>query len=972
MPQIVVYGLPGDGQVQKYTTGDDGSACLAECRDATSGDSVSTALTYLDLYVDYDRSLGETYETTIRRGYVYFNVAAALPEGAEITGASLWLHVNSMGEWEDENRWCSPLYVSQGMPTYPTDSAGVPALAVGDYDNAKFTTIGSILRNSVVVGAYNSITIPVANISTSALTKFRLTQTNSGGSDFVAIYYRVASADAAIDNPYLLITYSNPVYAACSIEAVAEAEPQGSALQLAAATIGVRASSEPSGTEVGAPVERWGKASAVATVGVVARADYVGSPAFGSVLPNGPVVIYDGTNFNPLAHLDAYDVSVEERINEVWTASFSLPIDDPHVPLIDLLDLAELWDEETRIGLFRILRRKTIRGDGTFIDYECEHVLGMLQDELLTATTYAGPSTDDTINVILDKQQTAHWQLGACEFNEAFLYEWERGTSLLRALLDIPERFHQDYQWSWDTTTYPWQLNLVAPPTAVTAYIDYGRNLKGITKDEDTAGMFTRLYAYGAGAGADQVSLATANPTSEQYIDAGTIGTYGRIVKVWVDQNYTSSALLYEAASAYLTAYSVPRVVYTVDAAELYRLTAESIDLFTLGSLVRVTDDDLALEVDVRVVGLTRGDIAGQPGVVSLELANKSEEFDFRRYIETNDLSTVDITNIPGGTPGALPTAPDGEGLFISTDYVGYHDGISWVTYWDSSGRLYAEANGCYFRFDPSIDTLSIKATSIDLSGLVNIVDTAQIADAAITEAKIENLAVTNAKIDSLNVSKLVSGTMTGNYIQLAGDGARLGIGKTSYSDTDPGIFMGVLGLNALMNIGDASAYIKWTGTGLLIAGTISTLNQDTRSWISQDDLYITSNIVMNRPAPHGDGLYHSIFGVQDLRYSSDSIAPESTYLSFAEPGNVEHSTWQKGAPTLAISLTRPHDTVVPTIRLEASGPGGVIELRTAGMSGTLTIVGYSATGTLLTAGGYLEIKLGSTTKFIPCYGTPS
>ena len=960
MPQIVVYGLTGDGQIQKYTTG--AVTCYQECVDATSGDSVSTALDYLDLYVYYNRPLGETYATTIRRGYVYFNVAAALPEGAVVTGASLWLYVNSRHEWEDENRWCSALYVSQGMPTYPTDADGVPALAVGDYDNAKFTTIGSILRNNVVVGAYNSVTIPLANVSAAGLTKFRLTQTNNGGSDWFALYYRVASADAATNQPYMLITYAFPVYAECAVEAVAEVEPAGGVKYRAAAAITAVAVDDNSGTILGQPVERWGTAGAVAAVEMRARADYIGDPTFGSVSPSGPVVIYDRVNFNPLAHLDAYEVSVEERINEVWTASFSLPIDDPHADLIDLLDYAELWDEDTRIGLFRILRRKTSRADGKTITYECEHVLGMLRDPKLTATTYAGPGTVDSINAILDLQ--THWEFVTCDFNEAYLYKWEAGVSLLEALLDIPERFHSDYQWTWDTTTYPWQLNLVVPPTVVTAYVDYGRNLKGITKDEDTAGMFTRLYAYGGGAGADQVTLAVANPTGLEYINAATLATYGTIVKRWTDQNYTTSAQLYAAASAYLDAYSIPRVAYTVEAAELFRLTAETIDQFTMGSLVKITDDDLAVAVDVRVVGITRGDIDGQPGVVSLELANKSEEFDFRRYIETNDLSTVDITNIPGGTPGALPEAPDGEGLFISTDYMGYHDGMSWVTYWDSSGRLYAEAAGCYFRFDPSLGTLSIKATSIDLSGLVNIVDTAQIADAAITTAKIENLAVTNAKIDTLNVNKLVSGTMTGNYIQLAGDGARLGIGKTSYSDTTAGIFMGVQGVNALVNIGDASAYMKWNGTGILLKGPIDTVGQPIRSWIGQDSLYITGSIILNRAAPNGDGLYHSIDGVDAIRYDSTNL------LMFSDPGNVEHGYWQNGDLSLSIQLVRAHTGTVPTIKLESSQTNGVIVFRPGAASSELALINYSATGTVGIENGWIEVKIGATTKYVRLYGT--
>jgi phage minor structural protein len=951
MPQIVVYGLTGDGQVQRYNTGPTPTAHSGN-ETASTGDSVSTALEYLDLYVEY-LFYSSLYRSTIRRGYLYFDVGAALPDGAEVTSATLYVYVNTRMDYPSLGRYCSPLYVRAGMPNYPTDAAGVPALAVGDYNVANYTEVTHIDRNSIVVGAYNPFPIPTTKIKTDALTKFMLDQTNTAGSEYTAIAYRVASADAPTNQPYMLITYAFPVNAECSIAAAAEVAPAGGARRMAAAAINAVAVDANSGTILGQPVERWGTAGAVAAVEMRARADYVGTPTFGSVSPSGPVVIYDRANFNPLAHLDAYAVSVEERINEVWTASFSLPIDDPHVDLIDLLDFAELWDEDTRIGLFRILRRKTSRADGKTITYECEHVLGMLRDALLDEKTNAGPSTVDSINAILDLQ--THWELVTCDFNEAYLYEWERGTNLLKALFDIPERFHSDYQWTWDTTSYPWQLNLVAPPTAVTAYVDYGRNLKGITKDEDTAGMFTRLYAYGGGAGADQITLAVANPSGLEYINAGTLATYGTIVKVWVDQNYTTSAQLYEAASAYLAVYSIPRVAYTVEAAELFRLTAETIDRFTLGALVKITDDDLDIEVDVRVVGITRGDIDGQPGVVSLELANKSEEFDFRHYIETNDLSTVDITNIPGGTPGGLAGAPEGRGLIICTDHFGYHNEAEWIAYFDDQGRIYAEGGvDAYFRFDPTLGTLAIRATSIDLEGLVNIIDTANIADAAITTAKIQNLAVTNAKIDTLNVNKLVSGTMTGNYIQLAGDGARLGIGKTSYSDTTAGIFMGVLGVNALVNIGDTSAYFKWTGTGVLLKGPIDTVGQPIRSWIGQDSLYITGSIIMNRAAPDGDGAYHSIYGVDDLRYTSTRFL------------NLGTGVWQHvDSPLQTIGFSGNN------VRLQALAADAVIEFRSENMPGTLSLDNWSLTGTgAATQAGWIKWKLGDAVFYSRLYTT--
>ena len=52
--------------------------------------------------------------------------------------------------------------------------------------------------------------------------------------------------------------------------------------------------------------------------------------------------------------------------------------------------------------------------------------------------------------------------------------------------------------------------------------------------------------------------------------------------------------------------------------------------------------------------------------------------------------------------------------------------------------------------------------------------------------------------------------------------------GKVSYADTDAGFWLGEGGVNALFNIGDASEFFKWTGSGIYISGSITgTLSAD-------------------------------------------------------------------------------------------------------------------------------------------------
>ena len=405
---------------------------------------------------------------------------------------------------------------------------------------------------------------------------------------------------------------------------------------------------------------------------------------------NAPVTIYNAA-MEPVADLPlAYEIAFEMSTVRLGHAWFSLPFDDPHIADCTLYRYAELYDGEARVELFRIVRRFLRRSTtGPYYRFECEHVLGTLVDKELTATLQSGPHTAVTLADILAEQTVAHWQLGTCDFDRMFLYEWEPGTSLLKAITEVPSRFQDAaYLWTWDTTSYPWTLNLVAQPTTVSAYIDYGRNLKLIEKDEDCRGLYTRLIARGAGAGVDQLGLTSLAPGGLEYIDAATIGTYGVITRVWIDQRYTVAQNLYDAAVAKLAAASIPKVTYSVGAADLSRITGEATDRFTLGALVEVNDADIGVAVQVRIEEIRKGDLEGSPGETDLFLANGRHEFDYRDVVHTDDLSALHLSDVPGGMFGSFPAVPTVAGIYAASDYLGLSDGSAWRAYFDVLGRF--------------------------------------------------------------------------------------------------------------------------------------------------------------------------------------------------------------------------------------------------------------------------------------------
>lgn len=341
------------------------------------------------------------------------------------------------------------------------------------------------------------------------------------------------------------------------------------------------------------------------------------------------VTVYD-LNMRKVAYLEnAFGIGYEERFNELWTASFSLPADDEKNAECKPFYFVEIFDGDERVDLFRIIPTKTQRSaDGSTISYSCEHVLATLLDDILFQYHQiggAGVPIGQVIAYILSKQSTPRWQLGTVDFATEFEYNFEN-ENLLSALWAVTEPLDAEYQWTWDTSAMPWTLNLRAAEQEVSAYIRYGKNLVGITVDEDPSQIVTRLYPLGYGEGVNQLDIRSVNPTGLPYIDADTIGEYGVIATTYVDRSIDNAETLYATAKAYLERYKRPRRTYSVDGAELYRLTNDPIDKFRSGALVRIIDEELGVDVIQRVHVRARPDINEAPGDAQLQIANKVQD----------------------------------------------------------------------------------------------------------------------------------------------------------------------------------------------------------------------------------------------------------------------------------------------------------------------------------------------------------
>lgn len=340
---------------------------------------------------------------------------------------------------------------------------------------------------------------------------------------------------------------------------------------------------------------------------------------------HAPVRVYD-TSMQLVAHLEnAFDLSYELPLNELWTATFSLPKDDPKAIYVQPFYYAEIFDGDRRVELFRMMPQELTRDDQAIIQVECEHVLATLIDDVLFQYHQIGNIgvyTPEVIRYVLDRQTNPLWKLVECDFSRQFEYKWEN-ENLLSALFSIPQCFDEDYRWEWDTTTTPWGIALKTLPEGFVTDIQYRKNMRSITKSVDPTNVVTRLYALGYGEGDNQLDIRSVNddvPYLEQ-----NISTYGVKASVLVDRRFENAESLKAYAQAMLDTLCKPYVAYDVTTVDMSR-TSTTAQPFLPGDNVLIRDLEDGINVILPIVKVKKSDVVGDPFAVELEVANAARD----------------------------------------------------------------------------------------------------------------------------------------------------------------------------------------------------------------------------------------------------------------------------------------------------------------------------------------------------------
>lgn len=326
-----------------------------------------------------------------------------------------------------------------------------------------------------------------------------------------------------------------------------------------------------------------------------------------------PIAVYDGHTRKRLAFLqNAYNISYDKSTNALWTAEFSLPYSDPKTKYCQSFNNVELWDEDgggkpQYVGLFRIMpRSEDTLGTEANIVYQLEHVLSTLLDDVMIGyheIGNLGVYTNRSIGYILENQSEKRWVLGKCDYAHQFLYGWQ-DENLLSALFSIVQPFEEtDYYWDFDTTAFPWQLNLLRTVKDPVLDIRYRKNLNGLTRIIDPSNLTTRLYCYGYGQGDNKLNITQVN-NGVPYLESPNVNKYGVITQIWTDERFTVADSLFEVGKKMLKRLEEPSVSYEIDLQ-----TIHSAANLQIGDTVRMVS--IGIDEPMVVKNITKDNVTG-------------------------------------------------------------------------------------------------------------------------------------------------------------------------------------------------------------------------------------------------------------------------------------------------------------------------------------------------------------------------
>ena len=318
-------------------------------------------------------------------------------------------------------------------------------------------------------------------------------------------------------------------------------------------------------------------------------------------------------------------MSITRNLHALSTAKMVLP---PGEPVVRARSFLKLFDRYGCAGVYRVSKVRSAYGQQ--VELSLKHGLCVLEDDTVKVSEGKAAGTAGQIIQTLWNsegvtQAPLYWRLGSFADTPTIEFEYNN-PKLMDAVWEVLEKV-PGYALDFDQSVFPWVLNLVKLDEQVSCEGRFGRNLDTCAVSVDDSAFCSRVYL-------DDRDGYTDSPTAAEWgISSSTL-----TVPEGADETAVS-----EYVSAYLREYGEPRVVITLEAADMSAATGEELDAFANGKLCRVCLPDYGVTLNERIVTISIPDVYGNPDHVSITMANRTETAS--SYLEKLRSSSKTLSN---------------------------------------------------------------------------------------------------------------------------------------------------------------------------------------------------------------------------------------------------------------------------------------------------------------------------------------
>lgn len=288
------------------------------------------------------------------------------------------------------------------------------------------------------------------------------------------------------------------------------------------------------------------------------------------------------------------------------TASLTISKADAAVKIRDWI---ELYTKDGSAGIYRVTGVEESY-DGEQVWITLEHGIVALGDAVIIGEgTFTG-SLDGLMEPLLSHQVTKVngqplWRIGSTVATKSVRRDYQN-PNLLSELIALLGQAG-DVMLTFDQSTLPWVVNLVALDEKDLCEGRFGRNLQSLTVSVDDNDLCTRAIIDGTG----------------EVRDADTISQYGVVARVLNISEYATEESAGQYIEQYLEAHKEPNVSIEISAVDMSESTGESIDSFRLGRMCRTCLPDHGVTVKSRIVSIRMPDVYGDPQDVRVSMGKK-------------------------------------------------------------------------------------------------------------------------------------------------------------------------------------------------------------------------------------------------------------------------------------------------------------------------------------------------------------